>query len=392
MTKQISELDSIPQRLLTKIILMTFSAFCLSSWLTAKGLFDKAIEAGVSNTEGMITAAMTAVVAATLIGGGTMLLFGIAINTVKRQRWQVAKLAVTLMPFVLGVSTYYAILGNAGSSSLIYNMRDSAISHAQYYEQATTDSSSAQSAQSTLLPLQASICGLAGDEKISGILTGSSGRGAVYAAYASNCKSIQTIIGTLAETVKRTIARREKATDILSKLNTIPKNTILSVFERQAVFRDQVSSLHELIAKSSAEKVAQRLSAQLEILESSVATLNIQDGKFGQKQTHAIQNLKNALKLVSTTVNKLVDNGKSTFIEPPKELLEMGIAVAVYWKRNIPQILLAILIDTMNLWFICLLMVSRSTSQIRRQEMLEANDSQTSIFTSTHQLKEGVSK
>ena len=49
------------------IMLCLIISFALSAWLTTKGMFDKAIEAGVANMEGMVTAAMSATVAATVL-------------------------------------------------------------------------------------------------------------------------------------------------------------------------------------------------------------------------------------------------------------------------------------------------------------------------------------
>ena len=71
------------------IKLIAFPFFFLSAWLTTKGLFDSKIEAHAANTEGMITAAMTAIVAAVMIGGANMLLFSLASHASKKQRWQV---------------------------------------------------------------------------------------------------------------------------------------------------------------------------------------------------------------------------------------------------------------------------------------------------------------
>ena len=143
-----------------RVVLAMMGAFALSCWLTAKGLFDKTIEAGVASAEGMLTAIMSAAVAATLTGAGTIMLFGVAMQAARHQRVQVMALALCLLPFILGISTYNAVLGNAGPASLVYDMRDAAAAHAVWYEGMSADAAGAQSAEASLLPLEASICSL----------------------------------------------------------------------------------------------------------------------------------------------------------------------------------------------------------------------------------------
>lgn len=377
MSKEPEDLKNYSHRLYTKIILVTFIAFGLSSWLTAKGLMEKSIEAGVATTEGSITAVMSAVVAASLLGVSTMSLFGIALHAKHKQRWQVGGLALALLPFVLCISTYYAVIGNAGGPSLVYDMRDKSKDWAQYYDQALMDASAAQSAHAALLPLQSSICGLAKSERSGGILTGSRGTGAVSAAYKSGCDSISTILDTLDDTITRTETRRAESVDILKALQEIPKDTSQTVFERQTDFREQTTVLQDIIAKSGAENVSSRLSAQLDILEASVATLGTQDSAFGQKQSQSVQNLKISLGLVSEAVSGLLDQSETITLQTPNELLDTGEAVLIYWKRNLPQILLAIMIDLSSLYFLGLLMVSRATTS-RDSEIVSITQTQTS--------------
>ena len=352
-----------------RVVLAMLCAYGLSCWLTAKGIFDKTIEAGVATPEGMITAMMSAAVAATLIGAGTIMLFGVAMNAARHQRWQIASLIGSLLPFILGISTYFAALANAGPASLVYDMRDRAGEHIAYYQAMMLDASGAQTAHAALSPLQVSVCELAEGEGERGVLTGSPGKQAVYAAYFSGCKNITEIVRTLSDTVSRTAERRDQAAAILAALKAIPKDTSISVFERQAAFRDTAGELRRLIEDSSAERVSERLKAQLEILEASVATLGVHDGTFGERQSIAIENLKATLGIVSDMVSSLLDESATDTPEPPAELLEMGAAVAVYWQRNIPQILLAVMIDCMTLWFAGLLVVSRGTVDARRDSL-----------------------
>jgi|GEM_PF-2412744 len=389
MLKEIAALYAAHQRKYSKVILATLAAFVLSFWLTAKGLFDMAVEVGAADVTGIVTALMASVVAAILVGGGTMLLLAVVMTATRRQFWHIVVLAASLMPFTLGISTFSAVRGTAGPNSLVYDMRSHAIAQAVYYEQATTDTSGAQSAQAALMPLQASICGLAEGEGSNGVLTGSAGRGAVFAAYTSGCASIRTIIQTLADTVARTESRREEAAKILAVLSTIPQDTSLSVFERQSAFRLEVNKLRKLIEETGAENVSDRLTAQLKILQSSVATLGVQNDGFGKKQSGAIQNLKAAIGLVGQTVDELLNGDPMLRPEPPRELLETGAAVAVYWHRNIPQILLAVLIDLMPVWFTGLLMVSRTTVRTREEELRKKPNPHRKTRTANPKSKKG---
>ncbi len=360
-------------RLYTIVALVMFAAFGLSSWLTGYGLMSKSVESGVANTTGMITALISAITAASLIGVATMSLFSLALRAHKKQCWHIVFLAMALMPFVLSISTYYAVIGNAGSASIVYDLRDKAQDWSEYYDQAIADASAAQSAHAALLPLKSSICGLAESERSGGILTGSKGRGAVSAAYTSGCDSVSTILDTLDETITRTQTRRSDAVKIITALQNIPKDSSKTAFERQDEFREQITVLLDILSKSGAEKVSDRLSAQLDILKASIATLGTEDSAFGQKQAQAVHNLKASLELVSDAVSKLLNDGDTQVITPPDELLDSGAAVFVYWKRNIPNILLAIMIDLSSLYFLGLLMVSRAAESQSRNVSFSQN-------------------
>ena len=352
-----------------KVLFVTMIAYALSSWLTTKGLFDKAIEASVASPEGMITAAMSAVVAAVLVGGATMMLFGVATGAFKAQFRQVLLLGVTLLPFILAISTYNAVLGIAGPPSLIYDMRQSAAAHARYFDDASGDAEQAQVAAAALEPQKNSICALAEGEGSSGTLTGSGGKGAVYAAFFSACKSLKTIVHTLLETVERNVQHHAQAALLIDELHAIPRQEDVHVFKRQAEFRDVANELVALADSSGAENLAERLVAQLSILESSVATLDVKAGSFGEKQSSAVAGLNQALVSTSEIITGLVGAGPTDAnpkLAPP--LLDMGAAIAAHWRLNISQIALAIAIDLMAVWFLGLLIVSKSTADRQREE------------------------
>lgn len=373
-SREIHRLEAIQDGRRLKVLLASTTALGLSSWLTAKGHFDKAIEAGVANAEGIVTAAMSAGVAGTVMSTATMILVGVAVEASRRQRRHVLALVGAMLPFTFGVSTYNAVLGNAGPPSLVYEMRDSAQSYIEYYAETEADAARALSAAATLAPLQTSTCYLGEQERENGVLTGSAGRGTTYAAYSSACQNIGTIIETLNDTAARADERGVVADELLAELLAIPDDTSLSVFERQAAFRDTVREIEALVDDAGAEQVSARLGPQLEILEASIAGLGTASGALGDRQAAANANLTNTLGTVHDTVQAFV-SPESTTLSKPGALRDMGAAVLAYWHRNIPQILLAVLIDLMPGWFLGLLMVSRGTFEDRRRELLKQGDS-----------------
>ena len=368
---EIQRLDSVQDGRLTKALLATTTALGGSIWFTTKGMFDKAIEAGTADAVGMGNALIAAGAAGVLISTGTMLCMGVAAEANRRQRLPVLGLAVSMLPFMLGISTSNAILGTAGPPSLVYEMRDHAEAYREYYYQTETDAARSQSAVQTLVPIGSSTCYLAEQEGESGILTGSPGRGATYAAYMSACRNIGEITRTLNETVERTAERSAAAEGLLAELQAIPNNTTLSVFERQAAFRDAAREVEAMAAGANAERVSARLGPQLEILEASIAGLGTSGGALGQRQATANANLRDTLGTVRDTVLAFVSGGSDEPPTAPGALSYMGAAVAAYWHRNIPQILLAVLTDLMPGWFLGLLMVSRGTQESRRRELIE---------------------
>ena len=371
---ELHRLKSVQDGRLTKVLLATTSALGLSCWMTAKGLFDKTIEAGLATPEGMGTALMSAGAAGIVMSTATMLGMVVASEAARHQRLAILALAVSLLPFVAGISSYNAVLGNAGPPSLVYDMRDRAEAYVEYYHRTETDAARAQSAAQTLAPIETSTCFLANEELENGILTGSAGPGATSAAYFSACENIGEIIATLDETIARTEDRAAAAEALLAALQAIPNDTALSVFERQAAFRDAARELEALAAGSNAERVSARLGPQLDILEASIAGLGTSGGALGDRQAVANANLHNTLTTVRDTVRELVSADAAAPPEPPGALPHMGAAVTAYWHRNIPQILLAVLTDLIPGWFLGLLLVSRRTQEDRRRALQDRAD------------------
>jgi hypothetical protein len=351
--------------------LMALATMILAAWLTTKGLFDSTIEAHAANTEGMVTAAMTALVAIVLIGGGTMLLFDLAMQAGRKQRKQVIGLTLAIIPLVFGISTYNAILATSAERSMILDMNDKTAAWQRFVEMSAKEATKAQSAKASLLPLQSSLCTLAAGERKSGLLSGSGGTGAVSAAYSSACSSVGTIIQTLSETSEHSHVVREQAAVMLDALDQIPQNAAITVFERQAQFKKQDRALRKLIGSADAQHITQLVQAQLGILQSSVASLGAEDGAFGQKQKQAVANLKQSLGLVKETVGTLLADGHAR-ITPPKGLLSMDEATFKYIWRNTPRVLIALATDFFSLWLVAFLMVARNMAENRRAEIRAA--------------------
>lgn len=346
-----------------------FCLYVLSGWLTTKGLFDATIEAHAANTEGMITAMMTAIAAAIIIGGGTILLSGLAMHAQAKQRGRVIALTLALIPLIFCVSTYNAILATTAHRSIIYDMRDTEVEWKQYVAGNFQNTAKAKNALSSLLPVQASICDMAEHEVKNGLVTGSSGRGAVSAAYASACSSISEIIKTLEETSERTENRREVASNAIKKMQSIPRDTSITVFERQLQFKEQDSLLRELIELTSSERVVKQVSSQLKNMRSLVVTLGAQNGTFGEKQSNAVSNLGASLETISHTLNEFLGGENAGIEAMPAELLSMDEATFKYLSRNLPNVMIAVAVDTFPLWLIIFLLTAKGMLARRIEEL-----------------------
>lgn len=341
----------------------------LAAWLTTKGLYDSTVEAHAASTEGMVTATMTAVVAIIIIGGGTMLLFDLAVEAGRAQRKQVIALAAALLPLILGISTYNAVLATSADRAMVLDMQDKTAAWQRFFDFTAQASPQAQSAKDSLAPLQASLCSLAQNERKHGLLSGSGGTGAVSAAYSSACSSVEAILLTLVQTAERSQSQQDKAAEILDALDAIPQNAAISVFERQKLYKVQDRALRKLLSESGAQGIAEQVKAQLGILQNSVASLGTQDGAFGQKQDQAVANLKESLGLVIKTVDGLLYQNKSQ-ITPPEGLLAMDEATFKYLWRNTPRVLIALATDFFALWLLAFLIVAKNTAQSRREQLL----------------------
>lgn len=69
--------ESLTARHGMKVKLVIGNTYILSTWLTAKGLFDAAVESGSASPEGMITAAMAATVSSVVLAASVFLFLGL---------------------------------------------------------------------------------------------------------------------------------------------------------------------------------------------------------------------------------------------------------------------------------------------------------------------------
>jgi hypothetical protein len=251
---------------------------------------------------------------------------------------------------------------------MILDMNDKTAAWQRFVEMSVQETTKAQSAKATLLTLQTQLCTLAAGERKSGFLSGSGGTGAVSAAYSSACGSVGTIIQTLSDTSEHSHAVREQAAVMLDALDQIPQNSSITVFERQAQFKKQDRALRKLIGDAGTQRITQQVEAQLGVLQGTVASLGVEDGAFGQKQTQAVANLKHSLGLVKETVGTLLADGHAP-VTPPEDLLSMDEATFKYLGRNIPRVLIAVATDFFSLWLVAFLMVARNMAENRRAEI-----------------------
>ncbi len=337
-------------------------------WMTALGLYNDAIEAGVDDFQGMVTATIGATVAGVAIGGASAFLLDLSSETPKRLWKPLATLIVALVPFVVFISTISGIRGYAGPPALVSSMRESAAEWAAYVESQTKDSGKAKSTLATLQPLSASICQLAGLEQKSGIVTGSAAPGAVSSAYASSCIQVKAIVDTLKETTSTADSHREQLNALLGELHAIPDDSASHVFARKAAFRAKAGNIRKILDASSTEKVGDRVKAQLGILQASVVSINVKSGEFGDRQTAAIDGLKSSLQQIAVIVATLIDEQAESHPQPG-ELPDTGTAVLRHWPQHIAAIMLAIAVDLIVIWYAGMLALSRAIPRAREEDL-----------------------
>ncbi|MCK5385431.1 MAG: hypothetical protein KAJ29_07605, partial [Alphaproteobacteria bacterium] len=287
----------------------------------------------------------------------------------REQRVSVIALACALVPFIFGISTVSNIIASTGPVALVRDMRTKATAYEDYYQSVSKGTASVKSAEAALAPMAESLCALAEGEGKYGAITGSAGKQAVYAAYFSSCTSMQKMLEIIRDTAALENDRHDIADEILKTLQSIPQDVSLSVFERQAVFRLKARELDALVSRSNIESLPEQISTQMSVLHASVAALDTQGGTFGKRQSGAVAGLKNTLGTVSGIIGELTQDGTTKIVSSPSDLLNLTAAIRAYGSNFLPQISLAILVDTLGLWFACLLIVSRRTIELHRKSV-----------------------
>ena len=366
----IAPLQTAHQRRHVKITLTTLATFASSSWMTAKGIMEKSIEAGIATIDGSVTAVMAALVASTALGTATIQLFNVAMDIDKRQKRHVVTLAATLLPFILCISTFYAILGNAGGASMVYDMRDKAPQWGAYVDNRLADASLSKSIKNIIQPMAKITCEMAHLEATKGVFSGYPGMGKASATLSSACTGLNDITQSLDNSQQGAAAHRAQTAEILQRLYTIPNDTALHVFSRQEAFRQETAALNDILAASGTENIADTVVTRISVVKDSIFSLGGEnDSVLGKAQHQAAVNLQRALTSGEEKIAAVIAKAKQTQMDEPKALLESGAAVARYWQRNLPIIALAVMLDLIAMWFLYLLLVSRAAVHMRDEAM-----------------------
>ena len=273
-------------------------------------------------------------------------------------RTNILVLGVSLLPFVATISTYNAAIGLAGPASLSYEMQDKSKAYSAYATAASGDAMKAKSALNVISPIEKSVCEMAGLEERNGVLSGSSGKGALSGQLTQVCLQVRGIGESLQTTINSTESQREKLLEISTHMKGIVHDAEL---------------VEALATQSQEEKVAERLKTQLTVLEGSVMSINVQDGAFGAKQNTAIDGLRNFVGTIKSAVDDLVSPKPDELLpEPPAALHDMAGAIWAYRDRNWAAIALAIGIDAIVLWFAAALGLSLAAKRARERAVMGA--------------------
>ena len=288
-------------------------------------------------------------------------------------RTNIIALGVSLLPFVATISTFNAAIGLAGPASLSYEMQDKSKAFSDYANAASGDAMKAKSALNVISPIEKSVCEMAGLEERNGVLSGSSGKGALSGQLTQVCLQVRGIGESLQTTITSTESQREKLSEISAHMKGIVHDETLKIFERTRAFEADAELIEALATQAKEEKVAERLKTQLTVLEGSVMSINVQDGAFGAKQNTAIDGLRNFVGTIKSAVDDLVSPKPDELPpEPPAALHDMAGAIWAYRDRNWAAIALAIGIDAIVLWFAAALGLSLAAKRTRERAVMGA--------------------
>lgn len=367
-----------------KIQLATISASAVSIFATGYGLMQKSVEVGLSGSIALGVALAASLAAGTVLTTATLQLFNIAVDAGKAQRKAVICLTGFVILPITCISSNYAIIGTSGPASTVYNMVDTADELKHYYHASVADVSSARSLRDIVRPSKESICQKAKAEALSGRYSGSAGYGAYAATLDGGCIEATAIVDTLQDTIDRNETRDEQALQAIEKLASIPKDESLGdVFARKYAFITQQNTLIHMIEEAKKEHVSKRLEAQLDNMKSAISSSGIQTGVFGRVQQAGIEDFRQSIGVIVKGVEAYIAATKDAsgeHVTPPAKLLDMQEAIFAYWKKNIPQILLALMLDLMPIWFCAMLMVSRDIHRVRADEWLADDPENTPLI------------
>ena len=332
-------------------------------WLTTDGLITRAQETFTTDFSGILTSILGGLLAAIIIGVCTTILMGIALDATSKEKWSVVWLALFLGLVLLLVSTWSALVGYAGDASVVFAMQDLAQSWSAYADHVLGSGGAAKDASAALVGVTAEICSIASAE-LNGAapLTDQPGMGAVSASYFAGCENVTAIKAALDATASDIAAARLEVDPLLASLSATPENISISVFERRGEFNELSGGVRSALSDTSAINLTERLSAQLAILQASVANLGVQDGEFGDRQFQAIESLRQKLQTVAAVVTPLAQTTAET-VPMPGQLGTSSEYVFFYFERNLTPIFLCLAVDG-TVIFLCLArMVSRSALQ-----------------------------
>ena len=287
---------------------------------------------------------------------------------------KLALLGGALSPFIFGVSTFNAVKSQAGPAALVFAMEDKTQEWGAYLEAINADADKAKAALDVITPIEASICEMAQLEHDSGLISGSRGTGAISSQYAQVCLQTRSIAQTLQDTALESEARNAEQMSIYSQMRGVARDSSQPVFDRvHDDYEPKQDKLQALARASSNERVAERLQAQLRVLESSVVAADVQDGEFGDVQREAIGSLSGYVSAIRETVSDFIAPTDET-VAPvrPDPLPDMMQAIIAHRDRLWSAILLCVGVDMIILWQVGALGVSLAIKRNRERAALEA--------------------
>ncbi len=383
-SRELAKLKTQHQGLATKAYLASAGTLAGSIVMTTKGLVDSTAEMAVADVYGVGSALIASLAGGAALAVGTIGTMAIAMTAAKKQWFAVTALAGALCVFTVSISTNFSAIGLAGPNSVVRDMVVNAQQYSDYREFKLNDANKAKSIAKMLEPTRDTYCNMAENELTRGGLSSSAGVGGIHTVLSSTCTGLSTVVTTLETTASETEKSSELTGKSVRTLIDIPKDASLGdVFARQKAFRNQAQLLSEQLGKADAENIRERVRTQLKLMTATANAVNLQDGRFGQKQAAIIEGVRLSLKDVSDITSAFLDTSESQEAQKPEPLLDMGKAIRVFWRDNVAQWMLALMLDLMAPFYCALLMVS---SRIPHARMSEYQKQQTELSQSPNTI------